>query len=163
MKTLAMTFLSLGLLIATSGFALADDDAKKDAIKQDMKKLEGSWKMVSMEMNGKKATDEEIKGAADLRLVFKGNTGSIRNKDNVLSEGTITIDPTKKPKTLDLKVTKGRNSGKTSLAIYELDGDTLKACWTLFAVDRKRAKDFATKADSGLMLVTYKREKEGGR
>ena len=116
--------------------------------------------MISFEVNGKKISEEDLEKAADMRLVFKGNTGSIRNKDKVLSEGTITIDPTKKPKTLDLKVTKGDNSGKTSLAIYELDGDTLKACWTFFAVDRKRPTDFATKPDSGLLLITYRREKK---
>jgi uncharacterized protein (TIGR03067 family) len=155
-----MTCLGLGLLFATSGAALAADDAKKHAIQQDLKKLEGSWRTVSIEVNGKKLSEENIKQAADLRLVFKGNTGSIRNKDIVVSEGTFTIDPTKKPKTLDLKITKGQNNGKTSLAIYELDGDTLKACWTLFAVDRKRPKEFATKPDSGLLLITYKREKK---
>ena len=160
MKTLAMTCLALGLLFTTSELALADDDAKKQAIEQETKKLEGSWAMVSFEVNGKKISEEDLEKAADMRLVFKGNTGSIRNKDKVLSEGTITIDPTKKPKTLDLKVTKGDNSGKTSLAIYELDGDTLKACWTLFAVDRKRPTDFATKPDSGLLLITYRREKK---
>lgn len=160
MKTLAMTCLALGLLFATSGSALAADDAKEQAIKQDTKNLEGSWRMVSVEVNGKKLSEEDIKNAPDMKLVFKGNTGSIHSKNTVLSEGTFTIDPTKKPKTLDLKITKGQNNGKTSLAIYELEGDTLKACWTLFAVDRKRPEEFATKPDAGLLLITYKREKE---
>ena len=160
MKTLAMTCLALGILFATSDPALAADDAKKRAIKRDTKKLEGSWRTISVETNGKKLPEDVIKEMADLRLVFKGNTGSIRNKGKVLSEGPFTIDPTKKPKTLDLKVTKGQRKGSTSLAIYELDGDTLKACWTSLAVDRKRPKEFATKPDSGLLLIIYKRKKK---
>lgn len=160
MKTWAMTCLAFGILLAASDPVLADDDAKKRAIERDTKKLEGSWRTMSVESNGKKLSQDVIKEMADLRLVFKGDTGSIRNKGKVLSEGPFTIDPTKKPKTLDLEVTKGQRIGSTSLAIYELDGDTLKACWTSLAVDRKRPKEFATKPDSGLLLITYQREKK---
>jgi uncharacterized protein (TIGR03067 family) len=47
--------------------------------------------------------------------------------------GTITIDPTKKPKQIDVNLADGtgrgeRLKGKTALSIYQLDGDTLLFC-----------------------------------
>ncbi|MCH7751752.1 MAG: hypothetical protein IH898_06305 [Planctomycetes bacterium] len=60
MKTSAMTCLALGLLFATSELALAADDAKKQAIEQETKKLEGSWTMISEERNGNKLSKENI-------------------------------------------------------------------------------------------------------
>ena len=133
--------------------------ASDEAVKNEQDKLEGTWVAVSREVNGKQASAEEIE-ASKAKLEFKGDKSTIRVDDKVVSEATFKLDPTKKPKAFDLTVTKGQNEGKKSLAIYELEGDTLKVCWTLFAVERARPTEFATKADSGLLLIVYKREKK---
>ena len=159
MRTLVIVALALGLLSATTGFLIAAGDSNADAIKKELEKLEGAWVTMSLELNGTKESEEEVK-KADMKLAFKGNTVSLRQKDEVVFEATFKIDPAKKPKTLDLTITKGQSDGTKSLAIYELDGDTLRACWTLFAVERDRPTEFATKADAGLLLVVYKREKK---
>ena len=71
------------------------------------------------------------------------------------SEFTCLLDPTKKPKTIDMKVTKGPDRGKTNSGIYLLDGDNLKTC---FAYAKKgRPSEFATKANSDLALIVLKR------
>jgi uncharacterized protein (TIGR03067 family) len=72
-------------------------------------------------------------------------------------QGTIEINPTKKPKTIDVKPEIGTNKGKTLLGIYELDGDSLKICLAL--PDKDRPTAFATAAENGQQLVVYKREK----
>lgn len=42
------------------------------------------------------------------------------------------------------------------LAIYELDGDTLRVCYDLSG--KARPSEFKTKAETQLLLFTYKRE-----
>jgi len=70
---------------------------------------------------------------------------------------TIKLNPKAKPKELDINGTDGPNKGKTILAIYELDGDTLRVCYDLGG--KNRPTEFKTKEGSQLFLVTYKREK----
>jgi hypothetical protein len=53
--------------------------------------------------------------------------------------------------------TDGPNKGKTFLAIYELDKDSLKVCYDLSG--KARPTEFKTKPDTTLFLVTYTREK----
>jgi len=73
----------------------------------------------------------------------------------VKDEGTVKIDGTKKPKTMDIVGTEGPNKGKTILSIFEFDGDKLKVCYDLGG--KNRPEEFATK-DGGLQfLVTYQR------
>jgi hypothetical protein len=43
------------------------------------------------------------------------------------------------------------------LAIYEIDGDTLKVCYDLGG--KNRPTEFKTKEGTALFLATYKREK----
>jgi uncharacterized protein (TIGR03067 family) len=53
--------------------------------------------------------------------------------------------------------TDGPNKGKTFLAIYERDGDTLKVCYDLSG--KAHPTEFKTAQGTQLFLVTYKREK----
>ena len=50
----------------------------------------------------------------------------------------ITLDPAKKPKTIDFQMTDAVNKGRCQLGIYELDGDTLKSCFAAPAAERPR-------------------------
>ena len=74
-----------------------------------------------------------------------------------VDKGTVKLNPKALPKALDITGTDGPNKGKTILAIYELDSDTLRVCYDLSG--KSRPKEFKTKADTQLFLVTYKREK----
>jgi uncharacterized protein (TIGR03067 family) len=49
--------------------------------------------------------------------------------DEVIQAGTQKIDPSKSPKTIDVTMTEGLNKRAVMLGIYEIDGDTLKACF----------------------------------
>jgi len=65
------------------------------------------------------------------QLTFEGNKFMLELGGKSAS-GTFTIDPAKKPKQIDMTVTKGSDEdtkkyeGKTSKGIYELEGDKLK-------------------------------------
>jgi uncharacterized protein (TIGR03067 family) len=58
---------------------------------------------------------------------------------------------------MDITGTDGPNKGKTILAIYERDGDTLRVCYDLSG--KSRPTEFKTETGTQLFLVTYKREK----
>jgi len=152
MRLHAIAILGLGCLVPalTVGTAGAQDDAAT----KELKKLEGTWATVSIEAAGQKVTDEDkIKTR---KLTTKGEKYTLKVGDETV-QGTIEINPTKKPKTIDVKPEIGTNKGKTLLGIYELDGDSLKICLAL--PDKDRPTAFATAAENGQQLVVYKREK----
>jgi len=57
--------------------------------------------------------------------------------EQIFLKATFTIDPAKKPKTIDYQMTDGFTKGKKQLGIYEVDGDTFK----LVSAVRRRAAD----------------------
>jgi uncharacterized protein (TIGR03067 family) len=151
--------LFLGVLAAASLLAAAGvraQDARKD-----QEALQGTWVMTAKEFMGKKASEDEIKKLGT-RIVLKGDTVTVSTLDAgeyvVVSEATFKLDPATKPKSMDLTVTGGPSKGKSGLAIYELDGDTLKVCWAID--EEKRPTRFAGPKDSEWIFVVYKREKK---
>jgi uncharacterized protein (TIGR03067 family) len=140
------------LLVASASFVSGADDKKADAVAEELKKLEGTWLRLSFEFDGQKE-DVDVKGA---RAVIKGNVVTFFIGEKVFGEATFSIDPTKKPKTMDSTSTKPEKGQKT-LAIYELIGDNLKICVTQGS---KRPTEFITKEGSGCALSVYKRAKK---
>jgi uncharacterized protein (TIGR03067 family) len=142
------------LLVLTAGLLLAADAPKEDPLQAEKKQFEGTWSLVSVEINGKAVAMDTLKEA---RLVVKGDKYSFTLGEMHL-ELTHKPDPTKKPKTLDLTFTEGPNKGKTFQAIYTLEKGQLKICRHL-EPGMERPTEFATKPDSGLMVIVWKRDK----
>jgi uncharacterized protein (TIGR03067 family) len=137
----------------TATFATADN-AKDDAIKKDRKRMEGTWRATALAVNGDTFTPEN----ANALTVVNGPDGSwiIRDQGTEKSKGTSTIDPTKKPKTIDLTPSVGGDKGITYLGIYELGENTRKVCLAL--AGNARPKDFTP--GKGRVLVTFERVKD---
>jgi uncharacterized protein (TIGR03067 family) len=148
-----MTRTALGILAA--GLLVAAAPAPDDAVKKEMARLEGTWSVTALTNDGKKGTDEDVR---KIRVILKGNAYTAKVGDMVIEEGTWTIDPTQKPKTIDATATSGDDKGKKSLGIYELDGDSLKMCFGPAGKD-VRPKEFESKEGSKYELGVYKREK----
>jgi len=142
------------LLIVGAGLLIAADD-KGDAAKKDAEKLQGTWKLVSLEVDGKKATKGEIK--QEQKMVVEGDKFSSTVDDKHSFKGTFKLDPTKKPKAVDVQVTEGDFKGKTLLGIYDVEKDSLRACYA--PPGKERPAEFDSKAGSGLYLYVYKRAK----
>ena len=141
------------LSVLVFGLVLGVGDAKDDA-KKEQKKLHGTWKAVTVEENGQSKEEAE-----QVRLTFSGDEFSFKKGDETLGKGKFKLDPSKKPKQIDLEVTeahKAEFNGKTALGIYELKGDELKWCANKpGATDRP--KEFSGR--DGRLLVTFKRDK----
>jgi uncharacterized protein (TIGR03067 family) len=138
--------LAVGLLVG------ADDrkDNKKDVVKKEMKKLEGTWTVTSGEQGGKPET------------ASKGGTATITKSKIVFrygkmeKEGNFKIDPTKSPK--EINVLADTPMGKITLkGIYQLKGDSLKMCFG--GPGEKRPTKLTTKAGTGQTFIVLKRVK----
>ncbi len=148
----AMRSCALLSIFCATVLAGAVDEA--DPLKEELIKLEGVWKCVSIEWGGVK--QEEL--ARDYKLVLKGDTFKTISKGNVLDEGRVTRrDPTKNPKEFDFTYTGGRSKGRTMVGIYSLQADTYICCSA--HIDLGRPKEFATIPGSRQSLTVYKRDK----
>jgi uncharacterized protein (TIGR03067 family) len=144
-----------GVLLAAGAVLALAADEKKDDAKDELKKFDGTWVLVSSEKDGEKAPEEALKKVMP-KAVSKDGTVTFFSDGKEQGQATFTVDPTKKPKTMDATMTTGPDKGKKSLGIYEMEGDTLKICYN----EKERPKEFSAKKGSGNTLDTYKREKK---
>ena len=143
------------LLLAAASVLAAQDKAGDDA-KKELGRLEGTWVATTFEVQGNELPADFAKS---VKLVCTGEKYVYQGGDGAEEKGTLKLDPSKKPKSLDIKITEGTDQGKLQLAIYELDGDTLKVCAN--AADAKeRPKEFSSTKGGGQMLVVFKRQKK---
>ncbi len=154
MKTLR--FLIVGALLSAMVTTAAADDAKDEAIKKDRKKIEGTWRIVELVVDGNKAEQED---ARKLTVVNgPDGTWSLRSEDKEISKGTSTFDSTQKPKTIDFTATDGGGKGNQYLGIYELGEEARKLCFAPPGKDRPT--EFASAPGSEHVLVKFERVKD---
>jgi len=117
--------------------------------------LEGVWVATDMTADGKPAPADAVKR---MRFTFKADKLLVRgNFDNdVEEECGYRIDAAKSPKQLDIQPPKEK---QPILAIYDLKGDQLQLCLRHGGSSGGRPTEFASKPDSGLVLLVFKRSK----
>jgi uncharacterized protein (TIGR03067 family) len=143
----------LALMLVT-GFLLAAD-APKDASKEELAKLEGTWNTASLQYNGKDITEKY-----KLKFVFKGDQASIEGSDAVKKEYPkikFKLDPKATPASVDMTVAGGVQAEAVIEGIYELKDDQLKICAKVFGKDRPA--EFSSPEGSSIVLIVLKREK----
>lgn len=125
------------LLILVVGLLIAADAKENDAGKNEVKKLEGTYVMVSGEAKGEKLPEKTIKNA---KLTIEGNKHIAHvGEDTII--GTHKLDPTKKPKEIDAMDTEGPFKGTTTLGIYKVEKG-----------------EFTTKSSTGELLHVWKKK-----
>jgi uncharacterized protein (TIGR03067 family) len=130
--------------------ALASGD--EDAVKTEMKNLEGTWQLVSATKDGKDTPKDVVR---KIRVVINGNKHSVYFGEEIVAKEIIfSIDPKKNPKTTTDKLA----DGKEIKGIYKLDGDILISC--VAEPGKDRPSEFASKAGSGQTLRVFKRTKQ---
>jgi uncharacterized protein (TIGR03067 family) len=129
------------------------DEEKSAAVEAEQKRFEGSWRFVSMEMEGK---DLSANLSPDDRLELKDNQFTSRNQRGSIT-GVFSVDPTLKPKTIEVTMTSGPRVGATLHGIYELEGDRYKVSWP--SPGKPRPTRFASAEGSGNSVHLMKRVK----
>ena len=143
-------FLSILVLLFTLIPTQAADDP---AIKKDLQQLEGTWTMLSGSADGQEMPEEMMK---QMKRIFTGNELAVTMGGQTFFKAKVTLDPSKKPKTIDYEMLEGVTKGKKQLGIYELEDGKLKSCFA--KPDAPRPEDF--KPGEGRTISSWTREKK---
>jgi uncharacterized protein (TIGR03067 family) len=138
-----LPFLALGLLLGADG---------KDAARKDQDQLQGDWALASGERDGQPFPEDAVKA---LGRTCAGDRVSVRHGDQIISQGPFTLDPSAKPRAIDIEL---EGIAQPVRGIYELEGDTFKVCHA--APREARPQAFATEAGSGHSLAVWNRLKK---
>ncbi|RPI90932.1 MAG: TIGR03067 domain-containing protein [Planctomycetaceae bacterium] len=115
--------------------------------------IEGLWLPATAELGGKEFP-EAVRETIQLEVKGDQYTVTVGKETD---RGTCKLDPSAKPKGLDITGTEGPNKGKTILAIYERNGDKLRVCYDLGG--KNRPEEFKTTAGTQLFLVGHELQK----
>ncbi len=109
-------FLSIGFmaLLAVCGVTA------QDTVPKELVPIQGTWVITS-------ANDQDVAGQGmDVALVVVGDKYTQTTNGAVDERGTLKLDMSKKPATLDLTIVEGDDAGKLQLGIVEITGNTMR-------------------------------------
>jgi uncharacterized protein (TIGR03067 family) len=150
MRGKCLCVVAVALFVASSTLLGGGEETGKDVLK----KIQGTWKFISQEMDGKKAPADEV---AKMKITFVDDKWTVRHDGKVVQAGTHKFDPSKKPGQVNAVVTEGEGKGSKMLGIYELKGDSMKVCFDVKGKDRPTT---FTAAKEGQFAATVQREKK---
>jgi uncharacterized protein (TIGR03067 family) len=139
---------SILLLAGICCIALLAADAKEDAAKKELTKFEGLWLLDEAEYNSRVSgpvSGEEAVFIEGSEVEWVNRKGEKRGgaKAKITS-----IDPSKSPKEISFRYTRGSNIGKTMVGIYKLDGNKLEVATSAPDSDKRPSK-YTTKLAAG--------------
>jgi uncharacterized protein (TIGR03067 family) len=155
---------TLSVLIPGEGVKLVKFASKADnqtRVKETVKRFEGTWVTISAEVNGKRASKEELQVLKGMTMTCEDSKFALKTADSPrVIKGTFTIDSGKTPKEYDASAVLGGKDGSI-IGIYEFDEDNLRICYT--PSGGKRPREFSTKDgtdDQPVYLTVYQRQSE---
>lgn len=120
-----------------------------DAADAELKKLEGTWQLISAITDGKPTPDDFV---TKVQVIIKDGKHTVRiDGETAAKEIPVTVDP----KTDPISTTDTLPDGRTILGIYKLEGDKLTSCVAKPGQDRP--KSFASEPGSGHTLRVFRR------
>ena len=144
--------LAVVFLTALALPSLADEAADKEA-----RRLDGTWRFLSLESDGDKAPREVIQ---EWRWVIRDGVLTIPGE----GKSSLEVDPSKTPKALDMTSLEGKSKGKSFQCIYKIDAGRLTICFPegrQDSQDKTRPKEFD--GGKGRSLIVLERiEDDGG-
>jgi uncharacterized protein (TIGR03067 family) len=146
---LAVASLSLATRTAAEPAARAPKD---DPVARELKALEGTWVVVTHEVNGKKASDA---GYSSPRTILI-SAGKIDLYDRGKADLPIKIDPGKTPKAIDVYYPMAMKLNAHNKGIYVLKKDELKICLPLSG-EAERPTKFGSEGFRSLYVLRRKK------
>jgi uncharacterized protein (TIGR03067 family) len=146
-------------IAVTASVVLVATARPDDPTPDDAKALQGEWRVVAGEKDGKKDPEKRILDAAG-KLVVGGDEFTLSGKHAPPAKYKVRLDPSKTPKAIDLTIQDGKHKGTTVAGIYTLEKDRFTLCVPIAGPDPSaRPKDFTTKEGDNLMVLTFERSK----
>jgi uncharacterized protein (TIGR03067 family) len=145
MKSKVATLFVVALSLGAGGTAESE--------KKEVAKFAGTWTMSECKYDG------EDQSKLKLKIVFKGNEGTVQGNDSVTDQyGKLKfkLDPSATPKSIDITISAGSQTDATMQGIYELKDDELRICAKVFGTGRP--KEFAAPDGSSTVLLVLKKE-----
>jgi uncharacterized protein (TIGR03067 family) len=147
MRRTSRIVVALGVLV-TASCLLASDDATRKELAQ----LEGTWRVVASEKDSAEAPPDDIES---ITISIAGVTYTVRREGEVVEEGTIRIDPTRMPRSIDASPSKPEC--KIRRGIYESREDgTIRICFAHPGQEDRPAR-FSTTEGTCHTLTTARR------
>ncbi|MDD2467558.1 MAG: TIGR03067 domain-containing protein [Desulfobulbus sp.] len=143
-------------LWSASTFAVAQ--AQEKSTDAELQKFQGTWVMISGEMDGKKVPEEHVKQNKITVVGNKVELFSPHQHKEVIVASITKLDVTKNPKEMHWVRVNGPHAGKTVISIYEFEGpDQYKVSFDPAALTVP--KKFGTETGSGHIWHNWKRLK----
>lgn len=149
--------------IFVAAFAMSaaiSDDVKENGLQAEMEKLQGKWKLTSVDCKGRLCPPK----LENVYLIKGDKWQSLTSDGKVYAESVFRLDPTQTPKALDKSAGVESKDGKFHFkGIYKLEDDMLTIHFSLARTNcanevLRRPKDFQI-TDAGIIL-TYQRVKQ---
>ena len=151
----------MGVLGMTT-LALADPPATTPA--NDLDKLQGYWKPLQCELEGKGQMPADLMkqvtvvfDKSEYHLYFKDEKAPV-GKPNILRLALANVALDSATKTITFEFADGPLKGKKSHGIYEVAGNQLKMCYG--PVEKPKPTKFESPAGSGYFLETWARQQK---
>jgi uncharacterized protein (TIGR03067 family) len=151
----------MGILTMTTQ-VMADPPATTPA--GDLGKLQGYWKPLHCELEGKGQMPPEV--MTQVTVVFDKSEYFLYFKDSKLDKdgkpiilrlalANVALDESTNPRSITFEFADGPLKGKKSHGIYELAGNQLKMCYG--SAEKPKPTKFESPTGSGLFLETWAR------
>jgi uncharacterized protein (TIGR03067 family) len=137
----------IATLVMMGALAVGAAAQQQDAVPKDLAPLQGTW--VVTQVNG-----ESLPG--EMALVISGSKYSETVGGTVDETGTIKVDASKTPMTIDLIIAEGNDAGKTQLGIVEVKDDVMRCL--LNAPGAGTRPTSLDKGDGELFVVAKKKK-----
>jgi uncharacterized protein (TIGR03067 family) len=139
---------------AVLSFAMvAAGEPSADDVKKGLVPFQGTWRVVSMEIDGKPLAEEQRRKT---KVAIHGEDFRFHIGEDTHA-GLYKIDPTKDPKQLNIEITEGDEKGKVYLVIYKFEDGRMIQCMRLD--NKSRPSTFSGSAGSGCMLEVWEKQK----
>ncbi len=125
-----------------------------DKAKKDLQRMQGTWNMHALEINGKEVGPQQI---GKTQLIVKEDEYRTKVKDKLLSGFKIKLDPSKEPAHIDMIISEPGSPDKVYKGIYKFENDTFKMCRGS-SPEQERPSQFATWPDTNMFVVTWKKQ-----
>jgi uncharacterized protein (TIGR03067 family) len=129
----------------------ADDESTRD-----LAAMQGSWTMVSSEVNGESTSDQAV---ATGRLAVTNDHYAMTG-DGRQTSFTFRLEPSTDPRAIELTIETGPAKGQIIKGIYKINDDLFTVCHGLTPRD-DRPVEFSTGAESGHTLIVWRRARPG--